>query len=84
MSTATAPRERDSVDRIYDLTYDRTRIQLRLGDTISAINDLARMLEAVRYQSGLSKSQWERVERARRVAVEADQLLAALAGRQTA
>ena len=73
MSTATAPR--DSVDRIYDLTYERTKLELRLGDTIRAINDLARMLEAVRYTSGLGKKQMERVEKARAVADEAEQLL---------
>jgi hypothetical protein len=71
MCTATAPR------------CERTKLQLRLGDTIHAINDLARMLEAVRYQSGLGKSQWQRVERARKVAAEAGELLAALASRQT-
>jgi len=76
MSTATAPR--DSVDRIYDLTYERTKLELRLGDTIRAINDLARMLEAVRYTSGLGKKQMERVEKARAVADEAEQLFVAI------
>ncbi|WP_421930181.1 hypothetical protein [Nitratireductor rhodophyticola] len=36
------------------------------------------MLEAVRYQSGLGKQQWERVERARKIEEEAEQFLASL------
>jgi len=43
-----------------------------------AILDLARMLEAVRYTTGLGKNQMERVERARKIAAEADQFLASL------
>lgn len=46
--------------------------------SIRAITDLARMLEAVRYTAGLGKHQWDRVERARKVAAEADQFLATL------
>ena len=49
-----------------------------LCSSIRAITDLARMLEAVRYTSGLGKHQWERVERARKVAAEADQFLASI------
>lgn len=78
MSMATAPRESDSVDRIFDLTYERTRLQLRLGDTIRAINDLARICEALRYTSGLGKRQMERVEKALAVADEAEQLLVSI------
>lgn len=46
--------------------------------SLRAIADLARMLEAVRYTAGLGKGQWERVERARKVAADAEQFLAAL------
>lgn len=46
--------------------------------SVRAIADLARMLEAVRYQSGLGRNQWERVERARRVATEAEEFLASI------
>ena len=49
-----------------------------LCSSIRTITDLARMLEAVRYTSGLGKQQWERVERARKVAAEAEQFLASI------
>lgn len=55
-----------------------TKLDSHLCASIRAITDLARMLEAVRYQSGLGKNQWERVERARKVAAEADQFLASI------
>jgi len=62
---------------------DLAKMDSHLCASIRAITDLARMLEAVRYQSGLGKSQWERVEKARKVAADADQFLAALASHQT-
>jgi hypothetical protein len=49
-----------------------------LCEAIRSISDLARMLEAVRYTAGLGKNQWERVERARKVAADADQFLASI------
>lgn len=45
---------------------------------LRSITDLTRMLEAIRYQSGLGKQQWERVERARKIEEEAEQFLASL------
>ncbi|PWJ80588.1 hypothetical protein C7441_112130 [Pseudaminobacter salicylatoxidans] len=62
-----------------------SKMDSHLCAAIRSITDLARLLEAVRYQSGLGKSQWERVERARNVAAEADQFLASLVveGNQT-
>jgi hypothetical protein len=55
-----------------------TQMDAHLCATVRSIYDLARMLESVRYQSGLGKNQWERVERARKVAAEADQFLASI------
>lgn len=58
------------------MTERLAKMDAHLCAAVRSITDLARMLEAVRYQSGLSKNQWERVERARAVAAEADQFLA--------
>ena len=51
---------------------------------VRAITDLARMLEAVRYTAGLGKHQWDRVERACKVAAEAEQFLASYQTRKEA
>lgn len=74
----------DTLTRIDRLTADKTTLELRLGDTTGAILDLARMLEAVRYSSGLGKKQWERVEKARAVAAKADETLRAIRANRAA
>jgi len=67
-----------TLERIESLSGDKTLLELRLSEAVVAINDLARMLEAVRYTSGLGKSQWERVEKARKIAKQADAALLAI------
>lgn len=58
-----------------NLSADKIKLEARLGETIGAVLDLARMCEAVRYSAGLGKHQWERVEKARAIAAKADEAL---------
>jgi len=62
----------NTLDRIEKLAGDKTTLQLRLGETIMAINEIAQICEAVRYQNGLGKHQWDRVVKARSVAKDAE------------
>lgn len=55
-----------------------TQMDAHLCAAVRSITDLARMLEAVRLTAGLGKNQWDRVERARKVAADADQFLASI------
>lgn len=73
----------DTLTRIARLAGDKTVLELRLGETIGSILDLARMCEAVRYTSGLGRSQWERVEKARAVAAKADEALRAIRAKES-
>lgn len=65
----------DTLDRITKLSHQRTVLDMRLCEAVSAITDLARLCEAVRYTSGLGKGQWERVEKARAIAAKAQAAL---------
>lgn len=56
----------------------RAILDRHLCEAVRALVDVARICEAVRYTSGLSRNQWERVEKARKVAADADQFLAAI------
>lgn len=71
----------DTLERIGQLAGDKTTLELRLGDAIGSIQELARICEAVRYTAGLGKSQWDRVEKARAVAAKADEALQAIRAR---
>ena len=69
----------DTLDRISALSADKTLATMRLGEAVNAINDLARICEAVRLSAGLGKGQWERVIKARAVAAKCEFALSALA-----
>ena len=62
----------NTLDRIEKLAGDRTTLQLRLGETILAINEIARICEALQPETGLGKHQWDRVVKARSVAKDAE------------
>lgn len=53
-----------------------------LCKTVRAIEDLARICDAVRHTAGLGKKQMERVEKARVIADEAEQFLVRLGQEQ--
>lgn len=74
----------DTLARIDRLAGDKTALELRLGEAIGSILDLARMCEAVRYTSGLGKNQWDRVEKARAVAAKADEALRSIRAQESA
>jgi len=61
--------------RIEELSTSKIKLEDRLGETIGAVLDLARICEAVRHSSGLEKHQWERIEKARAIAAKADEAL---------
>ena len=55
-----------------------SQMDSHLCAALRSIEGLTRMLEAVRFQSGLGKRQWERVERARQVVADAEQFLGSI------
>lgn len=55
---------------------DLSIMDKHLCKAVRAIEDLARICDAVRYTAGLGKKQMERVEKARVIADEAEQFLA--------
>lgn len=66
----------NTLTRIERLSHDKAQLESRLGETIDALLDLARICDAVRYSAGLGKGQLERVEKARTIAAKADAALA--------
>lgn len=61
----------EALAKIEELSAAKTRSDMTARKLIDAVNDLARMLEAVRYTSGLGQSQVDRIDKAKATAREA-------------